>query len=126
MAEAKKESEKKTVEVKKGGEKMTEVKKESEKKKDSVDLKSLVDAALEKKNGQSQLGHTTYMRDLAVRIIKNKGIEVFKRLGPTGFRDVCIYMFKVEKPELWEKVRKQVKMSTLKAEMQKAYYDAQE
>lgn len=99
--------------------------KESEKK-DSVDLKSLVDAALEKKNGQSQLGHTTYMRDLAARIIKDKGIDVFKKLGPTGFRKVCILMFKAEKPELWEKVQKQVKMATLKAEMQKAYYDAQE
>ncbi len=97
--------------------------KESEK--ETVDLKSLVDAAL-KKNGQSQLGHTTYMRDLAARIIKDKGPEVFKKLGPTGFRKVCILMFKNEKPELWEKVQKQVRMSTLKAEMQKAYYDAQE
>jgi len=99
--------------------------KESEKEA-TVDLKSLVDAALEKKNGQSQLGHTTYMRDLAARIIKDKGPEVFKKLGPTGFRKVCILMFKNEKPELWEKVQKQVRMSTLKAEMQKAYYDAQE
>jgi len=91
-----------------------------------TDLKSLVDAALEKKSSQSQLGHTTYMRELAARIIKDKGPEVFKRLGPTGFRDVCIFMFKNEKPELWKKVREKVKMSTLKAEMQKAYYDAQE
>ncbi len=99
--------------------------KESEKEA-TVDLKSLVDAALEKKNGQSQLGHTTYMRDLAARIIKDKGPEVFKKLGPTGFRKVCILMFKNEKPELWKRVQEKVKMSTLKAEMQKAYYDAQE
>jgi len=98
--------------------------KESEK--ETVDLKSLVDAALEKKNGQSQLGHTTYMRDLAARIIKDKGPDVFRKLGPTGFRKVCILMFKNEKPELWKKVQEKVKMSTLKAEMQKAYYDAQE
>jgi len=102
------------------------VKPEESKKEATVDLKSLVDAALEKKNGQSQLGHTTYMRDLAARIIKDKGPEVFKKLGPTRFRDVCIFMFKAEKPELWKRVREQVKMSTLKAEMQKAYYDAQE
>jgi len=81
---------------------------------------------LEKKNGQSQLGHTSYMRDLAARIIKNNGVEVFKKLGPTGFRQVCITMFKTEKPELWKRVKEVVKMSTLKAEMQKAYYDAQE
>jgi len=99
--------------------------KESEKEA-TTDLKALVDAALEKKNGQSQLGHTTYMRDLAARIIKDKGPEVFKKLGPTGFRKVCILMFKAEKPELWKKVQEKVKMSTLKAEMQKAYYDAQE
>lgn len=98
-------------------------KKGTEKK---TDLRSLVDAALEKKGGQLQLGHTTYMRELAARIIKDKGIEVFKKLGPTGFREVCIFMFKAEKPELWKKVREKVKMPTLKAEMQKAYYDAQE
>ena len=99
--------------------------KESEKEA-TTDLKALVDAALEKKNGQSQLGHTTYMRDLAARIIKDKGPDVFRKLGPTGFRKVCILMFKNEKPELWKKVQEKVKMSTLKAEMQKAYYDAQE
>jgi len=101
------------------------VKTESEERA-TTDLKALVDAALEKKNGQSQLGHTTYMRDLAARIIKDKGPDVFRKLGPTGFRKVCILMFKNEKPELWKKVQEKVKMSTLKAEMQKAYYDAQE
>jgi len=89
-----------------------------------ADLKTLIEQAKKRSNGQVKLGQISYMRAVAEKIKKELGVETLKSLGPSGFFKVVLEAMKTEKPQMFQAVRKQLKYSTLRNEAGHVYYQS--
>jgi len=89
-----------------------------------ADLKTLIEQAKKRSNGQVKLGQISYMRQVAEKIKKELGVETLKNLGPSGFFKVVLEAMKTEKPEMFKAVRQKMKYSTLRNEAGHVYYQS--
>jgi len=89
-----------------------------------ADLKTLIEQAKKRSNGQVKLGQISFMKDVAKRIKEELGIETLKSLGPSGFFKVVLEAMQKEEPDMFKAVRQKMKYSTLRNEAGHVYYQS--